>query len=431
MPFTKGIADPSALLAALRIGDPAKRQAALDSLTRPGALQWADPQAGLRSPGRSPINPPPALNSPALAADLLEVAILGLLADVPMHAWNADPIAIRGAETLARFPQGITSADLCRAHGVDGLARMHAGRRPADRVGALLREPIPTAWGAPYAFAARRREGWYLTSEASWTAAQRGGVPGQHPDLPAQALGPVVPIATGRDLASLVQSDPPGSIPLALTQQLQAARAPRSARFPAGKNDAGFVGRLQALEINNGPANALLPAFQLGWRLKWCDYRFPRPEELWPIARSLSPLFPDLGGWVCDEIERRHGDRHFLPQVYAGGCPCHSDWPSGHAIDAGVGATILKATYADGPLTMPSGTRISSVHEAIDTACWNLALGRSIAGIHSMGALREGMMLGQGIALDYLNGQAKDPYVIAPVTFTGANGRPVTVAARP
>jgi hypothetical protein len=366
-----------------------------------------------------------------MAADLLEVAILGLLADVPMDQWASDPIAVRGAETLAAFPAGILSADLCRAHGADGLGRLHAGRRPADRVGALLREPIPTAWGAPHSFASRRREGWYLTTEAAWRAAQCGGLPGQHPDLPAQQLGPVTPIATGRDLASLVQNDPPGSIPLAVVQQLQAARAPRSGRFPAGRNDAGFVGRLQAVEINNGPAAALSQAFRLGWRLKWIDYRLERPEEIWPRAAAgeLHPLMLQLGGWVFDEIEARHGDRRFLPQVYAGGCPCHSDWPSGHAIDAGVGATILKATYADGPLLLPSGAQAASVHEAIDTATWNVALGRSIAGIHSMGALREGMRLGQAMAVRYLDQQRSGPYVVGAVSFMGVDGRPVTITA--
>lgn len=368
-----------------------------------------------------------------MAADLLEVAILGLLADVPMNHWAADPIAIRGAETLATFPAGILSADLCRAHGVDGLGRMHAGRRPTDRVGALLREPIPTAWGAPYSFASRRREGWYLTTEASWRAAQQGGLPGQHPDLPAQQLGPVAPITTGRDLASLVQSDPPGSISLAVVQQLQGARAPRSGRFSAGRNDAGFVGRLQAVEINNGPATALSQAFRLGWRLKWIDYRLERPEELWPRAAAgeLHPLMLQLGGWVFDEIEARHGDRRFLPQVYAGGCPCHSDWPSGHAIDAGVGATILKATYADGLLMLPSGAQVERVHEAIDTAMWNLALGRTIAGIHTIGALREGMRLGQAMALKYLGNQRRDPYVVSEVVFVGVDGAAVRIQGLP
>lgn len=431
MAFSKGITDSAALLAALQINGLSKRQNALDALERPGVLQWTDPQAGIDARGRSPINPPPAISSAAMAADLLEVALLGLMADVPMDQWASDPIAVRGAETLAAFPAGILSADLCRDHGVDGLGRMHAGRRPADRVGVLLREPIPTAWGTPYSFASRRRENWYLTTEAAWRAAQQGGLPGQHPDLPAQQLGPVTPIATGRDLASLVQSDPPGSIPLAVVQQLQAARAPRSGRLPSGRNDAGFVGRLQAVEINNGPAAALSQAFRLGWRLKWIDYRLERPEELWPRAAAgeLHPIMMQLGGWVFDEIEARHGDRRFLPQVYAGGCPCHSDWPSGHAIDAGVGATILKTAYADGPLRMVSGAQMASVHEAIDTAMWNVALGRVIAGIHSMGALREGMRLGQAMAVRYLDQQRSGPYVVGAVSFVGVDGRPVTITA--
>lgn len=429
MTFRKGISDPAALADALRIGAPTRRQDALDSLTRPGALQWADPQAGDTAYGRSPIDAPPAITSAAMAADLLEVAILGLLADVPMRDWPADPIAFRGAQTLAAFPLGIPSADLCRLHGVDGLGRMHTSHRPPDRIGALLREPIPTAWGAPYSFAARRREGWYLTSEASWRAAQQGGIAGQDPNMPAQRFGAIVTATTGRDLASLVQSDPPGSVPLAVVQQLQAARAPRSGRFPPGRNDAGFVGRLQAVEVNNGHGAALFDTFRFGWRLKWVDHRLERPEELWPLAAAgqLNPLFLQLGGWVFDEIERRHGDRRFLPQIYASGCPCHSDWPSGHAIDAGFGATVLKATYADGSLTLPSGAIVCSVHEAIDTAMWNLALGRSIAGIHSVGALRAGLALGQHVALEYLQNQS--PYVVAPVTFIGVDGQVVTVTA--
>lgn len=432
MPFTKGISDPAALAAANRPSlSPSARQSALNALPRPGALQWVDPQAGILNSSISPISPPPALNSPELAADLFEVAAIGLLADVPLDQWANHPIALKAAKTLGGFPYGILSADLCRLHGTDGLARLNATRRPADRVGSLLREPIPIAWGAPSSFAARRREGWYLTSEQSWRAAQQGGIPGQHPNLPAQRFGPISQITTGRDLASLVQSDPPGSISLAVAQQLQAARARRSSRFPAGTNDVGFVGRLQAVEINNCIGSVLMQAFRLGWRQKWIDYNFERPEELWPLAAagSFHPLLLQLGGWIFDEIHQRHGDRRFLPQIYAGGCPCHPDWPSGHAIEAGVGATILKATFADGPLTLPSGVRIASAHEAIDTAMWNLALGRSIAGIHTMGSLRQGMLLGQSVAIDYLNNQWRDPYVTAPVSFLDVTGWMITVGA--
>ena len=139
-------------------------------------------------------------------------------------------------------------------------------------------------------------------------------------------------------------------------------------------------------------------AMQEAWGLKWL-YRRQRPMELWrrAVAGELHPAFLQHADWL---VERIGG---FLPSVYAPASPMHPDWPSGHAVLAGVGFTLLKAAFADQPYN-----GAGSLHRELDLAAWVMSFGRTAAGIHTRSSLIAGLMLGQHHAIQLLNRQTEE-----------------------
>lgn len=414
-PFRKGF-DPTALNRVLLITPRDRRQAAMDALQRTGTRLLINPQAGLMERPRQPeLPPPPTDDSPETAAELVEIGVAALLRDVPLSELNQHPDAIRGAATLAAIGAG-PSAQLCAAHGVDGLLRLNAARR-GDRVGRLILRPVPSGWGDPISFAARRRLGSYGDTAETWAELQRGNVP-----VPQRLAETSTAITTGRDVASLVDQDPPITLPEYVGRQLLAAKAPPSSRFPARPNEAPFVTGAGPLDIQCAIGEASAPAMRSAWAMKWIHFRRQRPEELWPRAcrGELSPVFLQHAGWLAQRLGA------YLPMAYAAGSPIHSDDPSGHAVLAGVGFTLLKAWFGDGPV--PS-LAVETLHPELDAMAWHMAAGRLWAGIHSPSSLRRGLMLGQRYALEHLARQAKDsPQPLGAATFTGFNGVMVSVA---
>jgi hypothetical protein len=409
-PFTKGH-EAAALDAALSIPDPALRQAAMDRLTL-GGRKLVSPQAGLNNTDPAPVPGSPADKSRRTAAELAELGLYYFLCDHPLPELESHPIAIRGAEMLAQF----AVPRMLHGEGPAGLFRMNMERRGPDRIGKLALADYPTGWGYPFRLWAHRRLGAYGSTHAEWSALQRGTIP-----VPQQLSISPVPITTGRDIASLAHQDPPTSIGHSVVRLLLAHNAPLSTYFPRTPTEAPFVSPGGAWEMLCALGIATLPAGQLGWRLKFRDFRRSRPEELWPLAvrGELHESFLGLAGWLVDLIGP------YLPLGYAEGCPLHSADPSGHGIDAGVWATLCKAWFADGPIHTLG---IESLHVELDLLAWHQTGGRSWARIHYRRDLTAGLRIGERYALDYLRQQkATSPQPLGTTTFIGVDGKAVVV----
>ena len=405
--FSKGH-DPAALNTALAIKDRNQRQAAVNKLTLKGGRRLVSPQAGVLVTGDSPVPGSPENMSPRTAAELAELGLRFLLADVPLSELANHPIAIRGAQMLKEF--GIPR--MLYGEGPDGLFRMNAERVSADRVGRISGAWIPTGWGEPFSFHAFRRLGAYGATEAEWKALQDGNITRR------QEMSPCThPITTGRDIASLAHQDPPISIGDCVTRILLAHNAKFSTRAPLTPNEQAFVSPGGVWELPCANGIAALPAGQQGWRLKFRDYRRARPEELWPMAvrGELHESFLRLAGWLVEPVGP------YLPLGYAEGCPLHSDDPSGHAISAGVWITLLKAWFADGPVPSLS---IQNLHAEIDLMGWHQADGRAWARIHTRRSLTAGLRIGEQHALAYLRQQnATSPQPLGATSFIGVDGK--------
>ena len=413
-PFSKAH-DPVALKQCLAIRDRVARQAAMNALALPGPRKLVSPQAGLNVLEDSPMPGSPADTSARTAVELALLGLMVLLRDVPLAELDTHPIAIRGAQMLADF--GITR--MLHGEGPAGLFRMNAARVGADRIGKLVRAQIPTGWGKPFTFESYRRLGAYGATEADWKALQAGRVP---PPQPQQLSPEPVPMSTGRDVASLAHQDAPVMIGDCVLRILVAHQAPYSARVAPGRNEQPFVDPGGLVEIQCANGIAALPAAELGWRLKSVDYKRQRPEELWPraVRGELHESFLRLAGWIVDLVGP------YLPMVYAEGSPGHSDDPSGHAIFAGVWATIAKANFADGPV--PSLDITGSLHAEIDLMAWHASEGRAWAGIHTRRSLTAGLRIGELQALRYLRAQKiSSPRPLGSTLFIGVDGNLITV----
>jgi hypothetical protein len=414
MTFSKGIKDPDALLAAMKIRDRVERQAAINALAPiSGTRKLVGLQSGLTTTDPSPLPGTPADDSPRTAAELAELGLMVLLRDVPLSELATNPTAIRGAEMLRQF--GISR--MLHGDGPNGLFRLNNARVGADRVGKLVMASIPTGWGEPFSFKAYRRLGSYGTTQAEWQALQDGTIP-----RPQEKSATVVPMTTGRDVASLAHDDAPIHIGDCVLRLLLANKAPYSSRMPANANEQPQVdpGGLCELTCANGIAT--MPAGEMGGALKFIDYRRARPEELWPraVRGELHESFLRLAGWIVEQVGP------YLPMTFAEGAPLHSDDPSWHSVFAGVWMTLAKAWFADG--AVPSLGITGNLHAEIDLLGWHQAIGRSWAGIHSRKSLTGGLRLGEIHALEHLRKQsATGPRPLGTTTFIGVDGKPITV----
>lgn len=394
-PFAIGH-DPAALGLALQIEDRKARQRAIDAVPLTGRRKLVNPSSGWKAfPTTAPgIGLPPEDESLQTAEELAEIAgVLGFL-DTPLDpgGFAKHPDCQRLTDTLLAL--GGTCLVEPRP---GGLFRLNA-HRMGGRTPSFFMMGYPTGWGPRGSYQPLERMGFYGSTRSEYEALQAGNIPTP------QAFGPAMALFNGfRCWASLVDQDPPITIPELIGRELvsklgQPGGTSPSARFPLSRTEAAFVDDGGMVWMQGSIGQASHSAMQEAWQLKWL-YRRQRPMELWrrAVSGELHPDFLKHAGWL---VERIGG---FLPSVYAPASPMHPDWPSGHAVLAGVGFTLLKAAFADQPYN-----GAGSLHRELDLAAWVMAFGRTAAGIHTRSSLIAGLMLGQHHAIQLLNRQTEE-----------------------
>jgi hypothetical protein len=161
----------------------------------------------------------------------------------------------------------------------------------------------------------------------------------------------------------------------------------------------------------------------LGQQLRGC-----LPEILTSTRGPVAKLLDKVARFN----KRRGGEKNFLlPQMYPEGSPAHPAWPSGHATVAGACVTVLKALFdetkcirnPDTPIKPASGrpngcqpqldqpTREElalTVGGELDKLATNVALGRSFAGVHYRTDGEHGIVLGEEVAIRYLQDHLRE-----------------------
>ncbi len=176
---------------------------------------------------------------------------------------------------------------------------------------------------------------------------------------------------------------------------------------------------------------------------------------------------------VCNDLNATEADTYLLAQMYPEGSPAHPAYPSGHATVAGACTTVIKAIFDDNQNFAAhldrnnngAKTKVSRPHPNIETQLlsledvnvdnstgqpadnchetWrnmtvgseldklasNIALGRNFGGVHYRQDGDEGILLGEKVAIKYL----QDHLLNYPesdfdgYTFSRRNGRTIKI----
>jgi membrane-associated phospholipid phosphatase len=380
---------------------------------------------------------PPAFASAEAAAEMGELYWQALARDVPFAAYAADATVAAAAADLTGFGDyrgrvtGRVSPETLFRADIPGVTS-------GPFVSQFLLKDLPTGAGVAAQAIRTALSGDHLTTYDDWLAAQDGAVPA------AAAIRVYDPtpryVRNGRDLAEAVHWDWPGqgvhqaaliafgfgtvSLAGVFAEGGGVPMAP-SNPYRASRTQTGFAtfGLPDAAHLVAVATHAALKA---AWYQKWFVHRRLRPEEFGgrihhATTRSAAyPVHADLleRSVVLGEIGHRFGST-LLPQAYPEGCPIHPAYPSGHATWAGAAVTVLKAFFDeeavianpvvaadDGlsvvPFTGPDADRLTLGGE-LNKLAWNIAVGRTFAGIHWRTDAAEGLHLGEAVALGILS----------------------------
>lgn len=225
--------------------------------------------------------------------------------------------------------------------------------------------------------------------------------------------------------------------------------------YLASQNQTGFG------TFGNGHLLALLAegttrAIKAAWYQKWFNQRRLRPETLGGrihnvaaevVAASRYKINDEIslqaqpGGDILRMIfelnndqndqnpDRPNGGTFLLPQQYPEGSPLHPSYPAGHATQIATEATLLKGLFNENfPITGPEdralvpnddGTAlveyegpggrdiVLTLGGELNKLMANVALARSMAGVHYRLDYTESVLLGEYVALGILQEQAR------------------------
>jgi hypothetical protein len=297
----------------------------------------------------------------------------------------------------------------------------------------------------------------YLTDYASWLAAQRSGRGLDHKGYADDNSGPdafdvppvVRPIGTMRDLARFVNKDALHQAYFNAALLLLNWKAPADAGNPYGRNyhrqkGFGTLGGPHLLSLVSEVASRALKA---AWFQKWNVHLRGRPES---YAGHMHIQHDGIRGdkrayglpasvfetTAAKKIRASEAGTWLLPMAFSAGSPVHPAYGAGHATVAGACVTVLKAWFAEDtrfsaltnnqvhPLTqnpvrivqpglsytdLNDGTGghelvsakdvdLLTVGGELNKLASNVAMGRSMGGVHWRSDNTRSLRLGQQIA---------------------------------
>jgi len=409
------------------------------------------------------MGPAPKVKGKSTAAEMVELYWMALLRDLSFSEFrNSEDIVIAAREIKQAYDSALTDgADIGKLTLTQDLPGTGAstsinpqnvfrcglkGEELGPAISQFFLKNIP--YGAqfidqrviPY------KPGQdYLTDPESWLYAQNSGKDGSgrgYAHSRPNRLGYCRPILTMRDLATFVNQDAlhqayfNAALILDSDPTLKAAGLP----YQKGERQTGFVtfGGPHLLTLVSGVASR---AMKVVWHQKWQVHLRLRPEayggllELQHSGTNLGLDTTALDSEAHKKIRARYG-HSYLPMPYPSGSPAHPAYGAGHATVAGACVTILKAwfkgsavlhnpvdlvsTESYGPIDMPShrpdampglppllGTDLT-VEGELNKLASNVALGRSMGGVHWRSDNTRSLRLGEDIAIVMLARELND-----------------------
>ncbi len=416
------------------------------------------------------VPPPPALASPEYATELVELYWASLLRDIPFTEYETNATAIAAANELTKLgaayagptDNGKVTPRLLFRGGLTLPGRKGQKRRTyfaGEDIGPYISQFCirPTNLGTQLIDQnmATLAEGVdYLTNLDAWQAVQNGVMP----------LAPAKPgsqrryMNNGRALAAFTHVDE-------LYQAYFTAYLVLNTLFPtfADIQNPGSpytkYSQQQPFGTFGGPdivatlGAAARAAINAVWYQKWIVHLRHRPESGGGIVHLIQT---GLGNTVQGHVDPivlnsmglqqslvKNGS-YLLSQAFPEGSPAHPAYPTGHGTVAGACITVLKFFF-NGEATIPSPMLPASdglsllpytgadsmkmtVNGELHKLAHNISFGHGIhAGIHWRSDTDYSILLGEAVALSFLQDQAFTYRENFAVNLTKLDGTSVTI----
>ena len=466
VPTTGGQASYEQMVKAIQSG----KQSDYNAIVRASAATrlLVNPQAGAAysmqgcdsSLLKMPI--PPMLSSAEAATEMLEAYLKAYCRDVKFNEYGT------GSGTDANGSGGSRTDDAAKV--LQALSSTFAGPHNGSSVvdaSVLFRGPEAGCLVGPYisqfmfisvrpfsqelverkqhiAIAQSREFG---VTWSDFVSIQDGAVPVPYAASDFDQVNTRYPISA-RDIATFVHGDTPyeayynalnilGNYGCPLVQTLPYANGSIT-------NEDAFA-TMGAPDAYNLIGGVSIEALKAAWCQKWRCHRRLRPEAMAGLVHRKkvtasnpynlhSSLFAVHDGvdvlaltLARNSTQAGSSNTYLLGLMYPEGSPTHPSYPAGHAVLAGACTTVIKAIFEDRTLinTLFSPVKpnpadstalvalsgedegIMTVGGELDKLASNIALARNFAGVHYRSDGDDGILLGEEVAIRYLQDQAR------------------------
>ena len=412
--------------------------------------------------GDAVVPPPPALASKEYATELVELYWASLLRDVPFTQYETNATAIAAANELnalkatyagPRDAGGNVTPHLLFRGGFGDPAKVKyfAGENVGPYVSQLCIHP--TNLGAQKID--QRMQSFapgvdYMTTLADWAAVQNG----VNPTKPIILDNAPRFMNSGRVLGAFSHQDElyQAYLTAYLVMQTLGIGANPTSPYANFKNQQAF-GTFGGPDIAATLGAVARAAINAVWYQKWIVHLRHRPESGGGIVELITTgqgatiegkVDNLVLGSVALQLSHLRNGSFLLSQAFPEGSPAHPAYPTGHGTVAGACVTVLKFFFnGDDPIVnplVPSCDGLSlepyngadaghlTVNGELHKLAHNISFGHGIhAGIHWRSDTDSSILLGEAVALSFLQDQAWTYKESFAVTLEQFDGTPITI----
>lgn len=401
-----------------------------------------------------PMPEPPSLSSKTGAAEMVELYAKAYARDVPFVNFSSDPVITHVIDStilnkndvktnLKYSPAGngsFTSQNVFRGIGKDELYGPYISQL------FLLDVPMGAGIFTQKYTTLKSRSNIGVGLRCEWGISPSETISIQN-GIVSNIPGDFEPnkkfIFDGRSLAEAVHNDAAYQLFYQAVLVLMGMSASPNPGFPSYPNQSGFLTGFGGPNVLCALADAAGLALKAGWYWKWQIYRKLRPEAFGLFTSNVKTNTVSNTEYGIDDVLLQNDILNDIFTLYSGytlplcapeGSPTHPSHPAGHACVAGACCTIIKIFfdakkpwsslpgYASGKLSHGimnspveadvtgdnlqayAGSDIANmtIEGEINKLASNVALGRDWAGWHFRTDGVDGMMLGEFIAMKYM-----------------------------
>ena len=369
------------------------------------------------------IRDPPSITSKEGIQEMIELYWMSILRDIPFSQWNTHSLVQRAVSDLSKSDERVTIDTLFRGSSIGDLHGSYVSqfllmtfRQGIAQINQKYQYDYPGIN--------------YLDNREEVIRILNGILPEKqsNPPLTRPRL-----ISTLRDGASYVHVDEPVQAfenAIRILREMKVSTNPGNPYLSGLPNESSFVdyGVVDIFDLVHRVSRIAALAC---WFHKWTLLRL-RPEEYSFLLQrredneiSLS-IHPD---WDQSDIKKYLLEKKgnvLLSSTYPEGSPTHPSYPSGHAVFSGTACTVVKAFFSNNTTFKGIDGITYTVCQELDKLASNIASFRNAAGIHYRSDMEEGILLGEQVAINFLQEEIKR-YKDAKYLITKRDGTTITI----